>query len=81
VAAVARSKRLPVRAASRPDLASSRRDLNTAGTERLREFIFACCPQPFDLAVFAQYITGSTGRRQEGSLSGDETGPGLMAGL
>jgi hypothetical protein len=55
--------------------------VDTARGEKLRGFIFRWCPQPFDTAVFAQYITGTTGRQQEGSLIGSGAGPDLMDGL
>jgi hypothetical protein len=43
----------------------------------LREFIFDCEPQPFDLAVFPQYITGTPLRQQEGNLKRREAGPAI----
>jgi hypothetical protein len=62
-------------AAKRADLQDRKGAADTAGCEKLRGFIFDGEAQPFDLVVFAQYITGTPLRQQEGNLKRRAAGP------
>jgi hypothetical protein len=47
---------------------------DTAKQKKLREYIFSSHPQPFEYAVFTQYITGTPQRQQQPSLKRKEAG-------
>jgi hypothetical protein len=50
---------------------------DTTKSKKLRGFILDSPPQPFEYAVFTQYITGTPQRRQQPSLNRKEAGLAL----
>jgi hypothetical protein len=48
--------------------------LDTIKSKKLRKFICDPHPQPFEYAVFTQYITGTPQRQQQPSLKWKEAG-------